>query len=282
LRVLVTGSSGFIGSAIADKLEASGCNVVRTTRKKSKANNINLIYLDLSKLETISKLANHQRFDVIIHFGAKIGWSNESIEELFVTNVLATGLLANLSTTTDTLLVFSSAAIVCGAKKEMITTESSINPDTDYGKSKQLAEELIRMSGVRSCIFRIGGVFGLNGPNHLGINISITEALNQISPKLYGSGKAHRNYIYLWDVVACVEHAINYNIQGTHLLAGVEKISIQSMIEKICQTLGSDIKLNKQAGIESKGMLIAHSENFPNSRSFQASLNDIKFRAGVN
>jgi len=54
------------------------------------------------------------------------------------------------------------------------------------------------------------------------------------------------------------------------------------MIEKICQTLGSDIKLNKQAGIESKGMLIAHSENFPNSRSFQASLNDIKFRAGVN
>ena len=85
MRVLVTGSSGFIGSAIADKLEASGCNVVRTTRKKSKANNINLIYLDLSKLETISKLANHQRFDVIIHFGAKIGWSNESIEELFVT-----------------------------------------------------------------------------------------------------------------------------------------------------------------------------------------------------
>ena len=67
---------------------------------------------------------------------------------------------------------------------EKITQDSSVNADTPYGKSKWLAEELIRMSGVNHCILRIGGVFGLNGPMHLGLNRTILNVIEKISPKI--------------------------------------------------------------------------------------------------
>jgi len=280
LRVLVTGSSGFIGSAIADKLETNGCNVVRASRNTSEANNDNLIYLDLAKLESVSRLASYKPFDVIVHLGAKIGWNNESLEELYIPNVLSTGLIANLCMNTNALLIFSSAAIIHGVENEAITKESSLDPDSNYGQSKYLAEELIRISGARSCILRIGGVFGLNGPNHLGLNVSITEALDKISPILYGSGKAYRNYIYLWDVVSCVEYVINNSIEGVHLLAANEKISIKSMINEICKILGSGINPNMLNRVDVKNMLIEHSDKLPSTRTFQAALNDIKLRSG--
>ena len=43
-------------------------------------------------------------------------------------------------------------------------------PDTDYGRSKWLAERNIDQSGCRAVSLRLSGLFGRSGPAHLGLN----------------------------------------------------------------------------------------------------------------
>lgn len=47
---------------------------------------------------------------------------------------------------------------------------------------------MIKMSDVSHAILRIGGVFGKDGPHHLGLNKSIDNAFKGITPIVYGGG----------------------------------------------------------------------------------------------
>jgi len=278
MKILVTGATGFIGSAIADRLIEEGYQVTRTTRTQTQVNGINILYLDLSKPETIFRLANDNSFDVIVHFGAHISWSGEVEEELFLTNVIVTGLLANMAYTAGSHFIFASAAIVCGVKAEEITRDSQVNPDTPYGKSKWLAEELVRASGAKYCILRIAGVFGLNGPNHLAVNRTISGAINKIAPQVRGNGNALRNYIYLWDIAEVVVSIVRNSTHGTHLLAGSEKSSIRSMLEDVCEVFmpaSGDI-LVQSSGDNATDQLVIPSSVLPKTRSFKSALEDIR------
>lgn len=281
-RILVTGATGFIGSAIAERLEAVGYQVTRTARTQSETDGASTLYLDLSRPETISRLADNHHFDVIVHFGAHIEWSVEFEEELFVRNTIATGILANLALKTRSQFIFSSTALVCGVKTEDIRQDRPVNPDTPYGKSKWLAEELVKASCTRHCILRIGGVFGLNGPNHLGLNRAITDAIKYKAPQLHGSGNALRNYIYLWDITETVVHIIRNNIEGTHLLAGSEKTSIRSMLEEVCEVFMPGVNPVQHPGGDITDQLILPSGDLLKTRSFRSALEDIRVRTVSN
>ena len=280
-RILVTGATGFIGSAIANRLEEVGYQVTRTTRKLTEKDDAGKLYLDLSIPETIYVLAGHHHFDAIVHFGAHIGWSGETEEELFSTNVIASGLLAKLARNTNSQFIFASAAMVCGVKAEKITLDCPVNPDTPYGKSKWLAEELVKASGTKYCILRIGGVFGLNGPNHLGLNRALRDALNYKAPQLRGTGDAKRNYIYLWDITETILHIIQNNIMGTHLLAGSENVSIRSMLEEVCNVFMPGICPEQCPEGDTTNQIIVPSVDLPKTRSFRSALEDIRNRTVI-
>jgi nucleoside-diphosphate-sugar epimerase len=279
-KILVTGATGFIGSAIAKRLEEEKWQIIRTTRIQSEANNVDILYLDLSKPETILRLTVYH-FDVVVHFGAYIGWAKVTKEQLFIPNVIATGLLANLALMNDAQFIFSSAAIVCGVKAEQITRDTPVDVDTDYGKSKWLAEELVIESGAKYCILRIGGVFGFNGPDHLGLNRIIIDVINKKTPQLHGNGGARRNYIYLWDVAETIVSIIHNNINGTHLLSGSEQSSIRSMLEDVCEVFMPGVGLMQHTGGEVKDQLIESSSDLPKTRGFRSALEDIRDREVV-
>ena len=280
LTILVTGSTGFIGSVITKRLIGLGYNVLTTTRTKSNVDNKSIFFLDLSKPETILNLAVN--CDVIVHLGAQIGWSDKNEQTMSISNTIASGLLANLAFKLKAKLIFASAAIVHGIIVNKITSNSLINADTPYGKSKLMAEELIRVSGAEYCILRIGGVFGLNGPEHLGINKAISNAIKKITPQLSGNGNGMRNYIYLWDVAEAIAYIIKNNINGVHLLAGTQKITIASMLEDICKEFIPGENLVKSSGKNIANQLIEPSKFLPNTRSFKSALKDIKIRMGAN
>ena len=201
---------------------------------------------------------------------------------MLVSNVISTSLLAFEAEKMNAKFIFASAAIVYGALKEDIDFNDLPNPDTPYAKSKWLAEELIRMSGVDYCILRLGGVFGLNGPTHLGLNRSISDVINNISPKIYGNGRVKRNYIYVWDVAKMVEFSIENNVEGTHLLAGTEHSMISLMINKICEILSNDISPITISGNNARDQLVKSSDVFPERISFEGALKDLKLRVSKN
>ena len=271
-NVLLIGSSSFIGKSIKKLLVKKKYNVLETTRKKNLKGKI---YLDLLLPNKIEKIRFKKRIDIVILCAAKIGWYDNDINELFTANVVSTGHIANLTKKNNAKLIYISAAIVYGVKKYKININSNIKLDTLYAKSKFLGEELINFSGVRHCIIRLGGVFGLNGPSHLGINKSISSAINNIKPTIIGKGNGLRNYVYVKDVARLIEKIITKNIEGTYLFSGNESISIKSMLIKISEVFLKTRKINSKKGGKDFNQIIVNNKNIVKTRTFDESLKDI-------
>jgi nucleoside-diphosphate-sugar epimerase len=274
--VLITGSSGFIGSCVTDILLSSGWKVTTTTRDKKRLDTDACLFLDLSDASSVINICKHHDFDAIVHFGAHIGWSGQSIEKLFMPNIVATGLLSEFAAKIKAKFIFASAAIVHGAKTEFISLDMPVFADTPYGESKWLAEQLLTASGAKNCVLRIGGVYGKNGPHHLGLNSSISNAIKKLPVQLHGPGEVLRNYIYVKDIANSIKYVLDNDIEGTHLLAGTEVLTIKSMLQSVCDVFTPDQDLRISDGYDSNSQVLVSSDVLPRARSFKDALLDIK------
>jgi UDP-glucose 4-epimerase len=231
--VLVTGATGFLGRATVPALAEAGWQITKGSRSAAEPLAKGVVRLDLAEPATLLALAKQARFDAIVHLGARVCWAGETEAELFVPNVLATGCLAYLAGLWDARLIFASSAIVHGVRQETIESDSPLCPDTAYAKSKWLGEQLLATSNTKHCILRIAGVFGAGGPVHLGLNRAIDGAIKGEPPLQIGSGKALRNYVYVEDVAQAIVYALLEHLEGTHLLAGHEVISVSEMLKGV-------------------------------------------------
>ena len=273
-RVLITGAGGFIGSQFLRRLADTKWEVISLNRSSRTLKNE--VVLDFCDEDFYVKLNSLPRVDAVVHLGARIGWDGGSRSDLFVSNVLATAELARWSNKVGAYLIFASAAIICGLGNTYIKSDSKPKFDSDYGYSKWLAEELIRMSGVKHTIMRIGGAFGRNGPKHLSLNLSIDNALNGIRPIQYGVGNQKRNYIYVEDLADILLYCLENRIEGTHLVAGSNINTISEMLETICHILLPDKKPEYKAGDNGPDQIMEHSQALPKGRSFEDAICDLK------
>mgnify|MGYP001562363189 CR=1 FL=1 len=274
--VLVTGSTGFLGRAAVPALADAGWKITRGSRAAAELPAEGIVYLDLAEPASLLVLAKQVRFDAIVHLGARVGWTGETEAGLFVPNVLATGCLAYLAGLWDAHLIFASAAIVHGVRRETIESDSPLCPDTAYAKSKWLGEQLLATSNAKHCVLRIAGVFGVGGPAHLSLNRAIGGAIKGEPPFQIGSGKALRNYVYVKDVAQAIVYALHEHLGGTHLLAGREVISVSEMLRGVCDTFSPGQHPVIKNGPEAMDQVIKPSPFLPAPRAFREALIDIR------
>lgn len=276
-KVLVTGATGFIGSNLLKHLGDQDIEVYRGVRQLNANSDEFDVLCDLTDLSSISAISENYKFDVIIHLASSIGWSGQSYEDMFVSNVLATGALGHIACQMGSQFIFASAALVHGKSSDSIDDSSQINLDTEYARTKYDAELLLKSILPEACILRIGGVFGHNGPSHLGINRSIAEAIRGLAPKLYGDGENLRNYIYVDDLILIISDVMARRISGTYLIAGKEAQSIKSMLQEICDELLNGIDfVQENDSAHFNDQVIAPSSELLNGRSFRSALVSIR------
>jgi nucleoside-diphosphate-sugar epimerase len=279
-KILVTGATGFIGSSLLKHLEGEDIEVYRGVRLLDANSDKFDVLCDLTDLSSISAISENYNFDVIVHLASAIGWSGQSYEDMFVSNVLATGTLGHIACQMGSHFIFASAALVHGKSSDSINDLSQINLDTEYARTKYDAELLLKSILPEACILRIGGVFGHDGPSHLGINRSIAEAISGVAPKLYGDGENLRNYIYVDDLTLIILDVIAKGIIGTYLIAGKEAQSVKSMLQEICDELlnGRDfVRENDSAHFQDQ--VITPSPELLNGRGFRRALVSIRGKA---
>jgi len=275
--VLVTGASGFIGRHTVSTLEKGGMRVIRGVRNPPIGNNTEeCVHIELNNPRQILALEETLHCDTIVHLAARVGWTGESDSDLYVSNVLSSGCIAYLARCWNAHLVFASAAIVHGIRAECIRNNSPLTPDTSYGRSKLLAEQLIQYSGANSCVLRFAGVFGTDGPPHLGLNRAITAIRQGICPTQIGSGQALRNYVYVKDVASTIASVIKTNLTGVHLVASDQTLSINQMLQELCDTFLPGKEPIMIDGPEATDQIVTPSPFIPKTRSFQEALRDIQ------
>lgn len=273
--VLVTGATGFIGRATVSALADTGWRITQGSRSAGESTE-EVVRLDLSEPATLVTLAKGARFDAIVHLGARVGLSGGAEPDMFVSNALSTGYLAYLAKLWDAHLIFASTAIVHGVRNETINPDSPICPDTAYSKSKWLGEQLLEASNAKHCVLRIAGVFGSGGPAHLGLNRAIDSAIKGEPPLQVGSGETLRNYVYVKDVAEAIVYALEQNLEGAHLLAGHEVLSISEMLQKICDIFLPGMHPVVEDGAQALNQVITPSIFLPRTRGFHDALIDIR------
>lgn len=274
--VLVTGATGFIGRETMSALADAGWQISQGSRSTSEIMAPGIVRLDLSDPATILALARGPRFDAIVHLGAHVGLSNLTESEMFVPNALSTGCLAYLANFWNAYLIFASTAIVYGVRNEKIEPGSPLCPDTAYAKSKWLGEQLLAASNAKHCVLRIAGVFGSDGPAHLGLNRAIAGASKGEPPLQIGTGAALRNYVYVKDVAQAIVLALQKQLEGTHLLAGHEVMAVSAMLQEICDIFSPGLYPVIKDGPQAMNQVIKPSASLPKTRGFREALIDIQ------
>ena len=274
--ILVTGANGFVGRNLLNAIETSDWDAIPLVHRKSGLSGE--IILDFCSEDFDQQIYMLPEVEVIVHLGAKVALNCSSKHELFVPNVLATAELANWGKKIGAYFIFASTVVVCGVRNSYITSESKSNPDTDYGYSKWLAEEMIRMSGVKHAILRIAGVFGRGGSQHLSLNKAIDSALNGETPMQYGSGKIKRNYIYVEDLVNVIIYCMENQVDGTHLVAGSSVNTVAEILQIICDKLLIGTRPTYLEGSKGQDQVITPSPSLPKGRSFAEAIEHIRER----
>jgi nucleoside-diphosphate-sugar epimerase len=272
--VLVTGASGFLGAATVDVARRAGLTVVPTARRGSDG----VIGVDLEDVPALVATLDDVQPEAIINCAAVADFGSGVLARQYRTNALAPALMAAWAGRHNTLVVQASATMVHGLRTERIGPTTRLNPDTDYARSKWLAEEMIGASGCRSATIRFAGIFGRSGPGHLGINTAIRKAENGSSPTVVGKGRARRNYVHVEDAAAALVHCVQTQQAGVFLMGGADTLSIREMLEAVMQVYSPRGELAFTPGMEARDQIVETSPELPPGRSFLEALRDERSR----
>jgi nucleoside-diphosphate-sugar epimerase len=199
--ILLTGYSGFLGSAVLRELEDSRLGVLRVGRTSTSD-----IFWNLNDVLTIPGAVSE--LERVIHVAGKAHTVPKDEKEAALFHDANVGGMLRLLEGLDAWIhqnqrnypkqfVFISSVAVYGLDAgENIGEDFPCNPPTPYGKSKLQAEELVlewgKKHGVAVLILRLPLIWGENAPGNLG---AMEKAIRKGYYFRIGSGDAVRSIV---------------------------------------------------------------------------------------
>jgi len=204
MRFLVTGTTGFAGPHMINRILEDGHEVVAMARDMDKCQSIvnivgednlkliDFVYGDLSNLDSLTQIFDNYKFDGVFHLGAFAHPPSSFVTPLLAsqTNIIGTGHMCDeiLEKMPDCVLMNCSTPEVYGIcpGDRKITEDFPMRPNNPYGVSKAGADmymiERTQTTALRGFLTR---AFSHTGPRR-GPNFSISSDAIQIARILRG------------------------------------------------------------------------------------------------
>jgi len=258
-KILVTGSSGTIGTRLCERLLKNGYEVVGADYKPNKWNkDIQSITVDVdlrNKEDVLNKLPKD--IDLIIHLAANARVYNlvvepslarDNFETLF--NVLEFTRLNNVKK-----IMFSSSREVYGNSNEMIQLEDSIdvkNCESPYTATKIGGEALVhsyqQCYGIDFVMFRFSNVYGMYDDSNRVIPLFIKLCKDGKDLIVYGKEKL-LDFTYVEDAVGGILQSIQKFNQIKNNVFNLAYGQGTSILE-VAQLIKDLLKANNKIKIE--------------------------------
>lgn len=239
MKVLLTGSEGFVGKVLVDNLLDSGHEIDGIDRAKA----VNPSYI-LHRIDLKNEiLLDPASYDVVVHCAAAKGDWDISDKEFYEDNVLATENLLNYVRKCEVKKIIHFSTVAIYSRDVTDGGESTkIEPDSVYGQTKLDSEILIRKyaeeSGIPTVVLRPSVIYGRdNYANMFNLIQQLNRALPfQINP--IGITKSHVSVRNVVDVVLRFSDP-SYSVNGLEIYNLTERpyYDLNTMIRIICNEL---------------------------------------------
>lgn len=149
MNILVTGSAGMIGGYVVKGLIEKDHSVIGVDRVKPKEElkGLTSVVLDLSSKDDVMKVFSEQKIDRCIHLAAlahTAGVKDVSWEAFKKVNVDCAENVFEACAKYNVPVLFISTVDAIGMVKGLITPDTELNPISNYGKSKAMAESRLK------------------------------------------------------------------------------------------------------------------------------------------
>lgn len=216
MKVLISGSSGLVGSALCQRLEAEpDCEIVRLVRKQSP---------DTQQTSVVWNPAEGQLepqafdgVDVVVHLGgvniAGNRWSPEVKQKIFNSRFQSTSLLATKLATLEqkpSVFLCASAVGFYGDRGEERLDEASPRGEgflADVCQAWEQATQPAQDAGMRVVNMRFGMILDRKGG---ALGQMLTPFKMGVGGRL-GSGKQYWSWIALPDVINALQFCLNHS-----------------------------------------------------------------------
>ena len=265
-KLLVTGGSGFIGSAFVRHTIKNGHEVVNvdamtyaasleSTKEVNDCSNYSFIKLDIRDRNGINELLQRTQPDAVVHFAAEshVDRSIDTPSDFIQTNIIGTYNLLDAATNylsktknekfrflhVSTDEVYGSLSL---DPKLLFTEETKYDPRSPYSASKAASDHLVRAWGstydLPTLITNCSNNYGpFQFPEKL-IPKTISCALAGEPIKIYGDGKNIRDWLFVDDHVSAVYSVLNNGeIGSTYNVGGNNELSNIDLVTRICDLM---------------------------------------------
>ncbi|OPX57493.1 MAG: short chain dehydrogenase [Methanomassiliicoccales archaeon PtaB.Bin215] len=223
MRVLVTGATGFLGGHLIEEMAKSPHVPVCAHRKGSDTRKIDDLGLEKVVFDLTdgdSMLSALRNVDAVVHLAAYYTFTGKK-EMYEKVNVKGTGdLLEACQQAGVRRFIYCSSTEAMGPIASPPGDEDSpLNPQYEYGRSKAMAEELVRSSGLDWTILRPSGIYGPSNVDDVAYYF-ITSFKGFASKFIIGSGKNYIQFVHVKDVVQGFVKALDSpaSIKGTYII----------------------------------------------------------------
>lgn len=239
MKILITGHRGFIGTHLHEALRKAGHEV----------HGYDLVYgddiRDRRKLEQLFEMENYQ---VVCHLAALAGVRRGELypEEYISTNVIGTKNIVDMCVKFGVMKLISfSSSSVYGTEGEMhwaLREEHHTKPQSIYGMTKLMAEQIVNRANLATVIIRPFTVYGDNGRKDQVMMRWIEAIKNKRMVQVYAvnkndAGNMVRGYTHVSDLIDGVlllvkaPDKIGTKWHRTYNLGGSQPIALSTLID---------------------------------------------------
>lgn len=239
MKVLVTGSSGFIGKHLVRRLldqghEVIGVDIQPITLREVHPN-FSLNLWDIRNHHAMARIFLANKPTHVVHLAAvsnvmetqKDPQHTLDVNVMGFQNVIDRALAAGVSD-----FVYASSAAVYGDRVSPVQEHDTPRPISLYGATKA-ANELVAHTYSATHNLRTVGLrfFNVYGPGSRTDNMffHFAEAVRKNEPiKLYNEGASVRSFVYVEDVVTAIMAALERPASGVYNIAPDEPTSVRA------------------------------------------------------
>lgn len=238
MRILVTGSRGFIGRHVVASAQGRSDKIIEWDG-------------DVRNLAKCNEPA-----DVVLHLAAASRYDqfNELPHQSYANNVVGTVAVLNYCGRVGARCVLTSTSAVYGPSDcaQPVPEDAPIRPNSAYGISKWLAESLCQQQardvGIASTVLRLFNVYGLG--QHPSFFVPyVVQCLKERRPIFLRMPEGFRDFVYVADVVDALFKAALLRTPGVNVfnIGSGRAVRVREMVEVAERVFGQAVAVERTA-----------------------------------